>query len=180
MFLGAVHLSIFATIVLPRKSVKKYWKYFIDFFTIVSPLKFMRPIPGPLSQVMSNFPHSALLHSPSFLTGEPATWGLCPSFRGYFPLRELSEPKSLSLASCPFRFPHGVLIDCCPSESPFMDGNADHNENQRKLDRCLKSICITIEMSILCIVVGIWASYTIFTLYCYRRVRSFGINPEQE
>ena len=49
-------------------------KYFIDFLTIVLPWKSVRLIPGPLSQVVSNFPHSTLLRSPSFITG--GTWDL--------------------------------------------------------------------------------------------------------
>ena len=73
----------------------------LSIFSRLCHLKFMRPIPGIPSQVVSNFPHSMLLRSSSFLTGEPGEWGLCPSFRGFFPLRELSEPKSLSLASSP-------------------------------------------------------------------------------
>ena len=106
----------------------------------------------------------------------------CPS-RRVFHLRH----ALVSLASRPFRFPHGVLIDCWPSESPFMDATADQNETQRKLDRRLKSISLTIEISILCIVVGIWASYTIFTLYCYLNYKPMlpegthltGLNPSQ-
>ena len=64
-------------------------------------MKFVRAIAGPLSKVVSKLPHSTLLRSPSFLTGEPGAWGLCPRFRGFSPLRELSEPKSLPLASRP-------------------------------------------------------------------------------
>ena len=150
------------------------------FLTIVSLWKSVRPIPGLCRRwwAISLIPRSCV--RPRCLPGR-----LCPRLRSFFPLQELSEPKSLKLASRLFPFLHSVLIDCWPSESPFTDVTADHDENQRKLDRRLKSICITIESlkspsclckwsisSLLfnrwgllffftCIVVRIWAS-----LYC--------------
>ena len=106
-----------------------------------------RPLPGNLGPEESVPAFAVFSHS-----------GNCPSRRTLHMRRTLFST---------FRFPHGDLINCWPSESPFIDATADHDENQRKLDRRLKSICITIEISILSIVVGIWASYTIFTLYYY-------------
>ena len=45
-----------------------------------------------------------------------------------------------------------------------MDATADHDENQRKLDRRLKSICITIEISIL-ILLSVYERPILFSLY---------------
>ena len=188
---GAGHCKYFInllTIVSPWKSVKKYYKYFIDFLTIVLPWKSVRLIPGPLSQVVSNFPHTTLLRSTSFITG--GTWDLrtLSQVSRFFP-RNFPSQRAFHLRPF-FSFPSRssdwlltllVTFYGCyrwprwkPKKSRSSPQVYFHNNRNFK-----------VTILFLCIVVGIWASYTIFTLYCYLNYKPMvsegthltGLNP---
>ena len=55
-----------------------------------------------------------------------------------------------------------------------MDATADQNETQRKLDRRLKSISLTIEISILCIVVGMSVLYYFHSILL-SKLQAYGV-----
>ena len=104
MHFGAGHCKYFIdflTIVSPWKSVKKYWKYFIDFFNDCVTMGIRETDPRSPVAGGEQFP---LFHAPAFTLvhyrGNLGPEDSVPGFAVFS--KELSEPKSLSLVSLLF------------------------------------------------------------------------------